>query len=60
MTGKTLLTTYGHYKRLLEEVTSRSPEIKHKLEQLNSQYEFRDGLPKNNLIVTMNDGVTRE
>jgi len=44
--GKTIHTTTRHFKMLLDDMAKREPMLTVKLEQLNAQYQFKDGIPK--------------
>lgn len=55
-----MLTTDKHYRLLLEDMIRRDEKIGHMLEKLNAQYQFRDGIPKVELVVKMREDVTKE
>ena len=49
-----------YYKMLLNDMTERQPSIKVLLEQLNAQFESKDGIPKRDVLVKLRDDATRE
>lgn len=58
--GKAVQTTTKHYKMLLDEIVKRNPVMGVQLDQINAQFQFVDGIPKDALNVMMHEGVTRE
>lgn len=45
---------------MLDALKKKDPYIQKRLDQLNAQYDFKDGIPKDNLFVKLRDDATRE
>ena len=58
--SRAMHVTNKHYKMLLDDALAARPkEFKHLL-HLKAQYEFKDDIPKDTLIVKTRDGIDKE
>ena len=58
--GRSVITTHSAMRSILEEEAARDPKVKEKLDFLNSQYEFRDGIPKGVVHIKVSDELSQE
>ena len=58
--GKTMHITNKHYKMLLEDALAVRPKELQHFYHLKAQYEFKDDIPKDTLIVKTRDGIDKE
>ena len=58
--GRSVITTHSAMKQILAEEAARDPKVKEKLEYLNNQYEFKDGIPKGVMNIKVKEGLSQE
>ena len=58
--GNEVQMTFDDWKKILMRIIENDPEKMLKYEQLKAQYDFKDSIPKDGLIVKYREGLDRE
>lgn len=53
-------TSMEHFKMLMEDGLRQNPKALAKYYNLKAQYDFKDNIPKQTLIVKTRDGISKE